>query len=110
MKTTKTGNMLMLFGLILFMMVLIQTGFTYEFEVSPFSGKLIFCETPEIGKKWHGGIRLNDILVFDGYWNIYNWLTIDFLRAGINDITIDTSGSALSDRFSIFTIEEDPIR
>ena len=75
----------------------------------PLPGKLIFSETPEIGQKWHGGIRMNDVLVWDGYWNINNWLTMDLLIAGLPSLGADTSGSKISDHFYALTWKSRPV-
>jgi hypothetical protein len=50
----------------------------------PFSNRIIFSQTPEIGEKWHGGIRMNDFIAWDIYWNFNDWFTTDFFRAGFN--------------------------
>lgn len=43
-----------------------------------FPNKIIFSETPEIGRKWRGGIRFYDLFaVGDLYWNIADFLSID---------------------------------
>jgi hypothetical protein len=52
------------------------------FTESAFPQKLIFSETPEVGHAWHGGLRMHDVLIWDGYWNVGGWFTLDVLSAG----------------------------
>jgi hypothetical protein len=75
----------------------------------PFSSKLIISETPDIGLKWHGGIRLTDIFCLDGYVNIAGFFTFDFLIAGIPTIR-DSTGLAISDRFYLFSLKSRPLQ
>jgi hypothetical protein len=75
----------------------------------PFANKLIFSETPEIGVKWHGGIRMNDFLVWDGYWNINNWLTADLLLERLNNLKFDSNATLVTDRFSVLTLKSRPL-
>lgn len=77
-------------------------------SVRPFSNKVVFSETPEIGKKWHGGIRMNDIAIWDGYWNVNNILLVDFLFAGFNSLKVDQS-MELVDKFRTLTIKSRPL-
>lgn len=78
-----------------------------ELSELPFCNKLIYSETPEIGIKWHGGIRMTDVLIWDGYWNINNWLTMDLLISALPNLFKDQGGS-LTDRFTAFTIKSRP--
>lgn len=73
-----------------------------------FSTKLIFTETPDIGPKWRGGIRMTDILCWDGYFNIAGWFTVDYLIAGIP--TIGNDSAKFSDNFSLFSLKSRPVR
>lgn len=79
----------------------------------PFNNRIIFSETPEIGHKWHLGIRNKDLLCWDLYWNINNWLTVDFLYAGLSNrrITDTETGDTIhwSDRINLFTLKSQPI-
>ena len=77
----------------------------------PFSNRIIFSQTPEIGEKWHGGIRMNDIIVWDMYWNCGNWFTIDLLSAGVREINLegeDNDTITLTDYFTLFSIKSRP--
>lgn len=80
--------------------------------VLPFSNRIVFSQTPEIGRKWHAGIRNKDFLCWDFYWNINNWLTIDFLHAGFSNIKIKDNENdgefTLNDKLSLFTIKSRP--
>jgi hypothetical protein len=53
----------------------------------PFSNRIIFSQTPEIGEKWHGGIRTNDLLAWEAYWNCADIFSLDFFRAGVKELT-----------------------
>ena len=75
----------------------------------PFSSKLIFSETPDIGSKWHGGVRLTDIFCLDGYVNIAGFFTFDLLFAGIPTIK-DSTGLAISDRFILVSLKSRPLQ
>ncbi|MBN2037718.1 MAG: hypothetical protein JW768_13335 [Chitinispirillaceae bacterium] len=77
----------------------------------PFSNRIIFSQTPEIGEKWHGGIRMNDIVVWDMYWNCGNWFTLDLLSAGVREINLqgeDNDTITLTDYFTLFSIKSRP--
>lgn len=78
----------------------------------PFNNRIIFSETPEIGHKWHPGIRNKDILCWDVYWNINDWLTIDVLQTGLSNIKIKDNENGgeftLTDKFTLFTIKSRP--
>jgi hypothetical protein len=89
--------------------ILLICSFCYS-EISdlPFCNKLIYSETPEIGKKWHGGIRMTDILIWDGYWNVNDWLTLDLLFAVLPNLFKDNGGT-LKDNFSAFTLKSRPV-
>jgi hypothetical protein len=76
--------------------------------VRPFPNKLIYSETPEIGKKWHGGIRMNDLVVWDGYFNINGWLTADILFEMLNNRKFDSNTTLVTDRFSVLTLKSRP--
>jgi hypothetical protein len=78
-----------------------------EFSETPFCSKLIFSETPEIGKKWHGGIRMTDVLIWDFYWNVNGWLTLDLLAAGLPNL-FKGQGGTLTDNLKVFTIKSRP--
>jgi hypothetical protein len=74
----------------------------------PFSGKLFFAETPNIGLKWHGGIRMTDILAWDGYININNWMTLDLLAEGMSEMKADKNGSTITDKFRAIALKSRP--
>jgi hypothetical protein len=74
------------------------------FTESSFPQKLIFTETPETGHPWHGGLRMHDLLVWDGYWNVNGWLTLDVLTAGVG-LAPARSDLVLKDRFSLLTLK-----
>jgi hypothetical protein len=74
-----------------------------------FSTKLIFTETPDIGPKWRGGIRMTDVLAWDFYFNVAGWFNIDFFAAGFPTITGGDS-TKISDNFTLFSIKSLPLR
>lgn len=74
---------------------------------TPFCNKLIFSETPEIGKKWRGGIRMTDFVIWDGYFNIYDWMLFDFVRGGLKGMKIDET-SEMDDYFYSITFKSRP--
>lgn len=78
-----------------------------EFEQKAFPNKLIYTETPEIGQKWHGGIRMNDIFIWDGYLNTNDWMIIDVLHAGLPNL-FGSEGGSLTDNLSAFTFKSRP--
>jgi hypothetical protein len=69
--------------------------------------KLIFSDTPEIGKKWHGGVRMNDIVVWDLNLNVYDWCLVDFLWAGISGMKGENN-EEITDRFILLSIKSKP--
>jgi hypothetical protein len=79
----------------------------------PFGNRIIFSQTPEIGRKWHAGLRNKDLLCWDFYWNINNWLTFDFLHAGFSGlrITDKETGDSIrwSDRVTLLTLKSRPL-
>jgi hypothetical protein len=60
------------------------------YDTSAFSNKIIFVETPQIGYKWRGGVRISDFLAFDFNYNIGNYVLIDVLFSGIPHLRIQT--------------------
>jgi len=80
-----------------------------DFSEQPFTEKLIFSETPEIGKKWHGGLRTTDLISYEGYLNINGWATVDFMLTGIFGLKMDSNGVELSDNFKILTFKSRPL-
>jgi len=47
-----------------------------------FETKLLYSETPDIGPAWRGGLRITDLIVWDGYLNVAGWFTMDlFMQA-----------------------------
>ena len=72
-----------------------------------FPGKLIFSDTPDIGIKWHGGVRVLDVLALDFNWNINGWLSVDFLTVGLNKHKGD-QGERITDKFSLVTFKSPP--
>jgi hypothetical protein len=85
-----------------------QSDTTREIK-KPFSGKVIFSETPDIQAEWRGGIRLTDFLCLDGYVTIADFFTFDLLFAGIPTIR-DSNGLAISDRFFLFSLKSRPVQ
>jgi len=83
------------------------TGSMAEERSKPFAHKVIFSETPDIGEKWHGGIRMNDFLIWEGYWNINNWLMADLVAAGLPNL-LRAQGGTMTDNFRIFTLKSRP--
>jgi hypothetical protein len=75
-----------------------------------FPNKLIFSETPDIGDKWHGGIRMNDFLIWDSYLNIAGLGAIEMLIAGLPWITDKNDGTALTDNFLVMSCKSRPLR
>jgi hypothetical protein len=75
----------------------------------PFSGKMILSETPDIGGKWRGGIRITDVLCLEGYVNIGGLFTFDALISGIPDIKDTANRQTISDRFLLFTLKSRPV-
>jgi hypothetical protein len=73
-----------------------------------FPNKLIFSETPEIGYKWRGGIRMNDLLVWDVYWNIGGIGSISLNFSGLPKITTADSVT-LVDNFRSISLKSRPI-
>jgi hypothetical protein len=78
-------------------------------EGKAFPGKLIYTDTPEIGAKWHGGVRMVDVLAWDFNWNINGWMSADLLVVGLNDIKGE-NGERITDRFSLLTLKSLPYR
>jgi hypothetical protein len=52
---------------------------------------------------------MNDLLIWDMYFNVNNWFTVDFLRAGLPNVLAGQGGN-LVDRFSAFTLKSLPFR
>jgi hypothetical protein len=79
----------------------------------PFNNRIIFSETPEIGRAWRPGIRTKDLLCWDLFWNVNNWLTVDFLHAGMSNrrITDKETGDTVhwTDRADLFTVKSRPV-
>ena len=82
-------------------------GASPDTSYKAFSTKLIFTETPDIGPKWRGGIRMTDVLAWDFYINIAGWITVDYFIAGIPTIGDTTK---ISDFFSLFSLKSRPLR
>jgi hypothetical protein len=76
----------------------------------PFVGKPLFTETPEMGGKWRGGVRLTDLLCLDGYVNIADFFTFDVLFAGIPTIKDTANRQTISDRFILVSLKSRPLR
>ena len=79
----------------------------------PFANRIVFSETPELGKKWHGGVRMKDILCWDMYMSIADWFSIDLLRYGVPlSIPDQESGDTihLTDEFNLFTVKSRPLK
>jgi hypothetical protein len=72
-----------------------------------FPHKLIFSDTPEIGRKWRVGIRNNDIVVWDLNWNINDWFMVDILSAGVYRLKVEDA--RIKDMFFLLTIKSRPI-
>ncbi|MFC1584637.1 hypothetical protein ACFL5V_03715 [Fibrobacterota bacterium] len=97
-------------AILVFTAVLNLTPGIISAEDSPkkaFPHKLIFSDTPEIGKKWHGGVRMNDIFVWEFFWNIKDWFLLDYFKAGLSDQKTD-EGDKITDNFSLFMIKSRP--
>ncbi len=77
------------------------------FSAIPFGHKLIFSDTPEMGTKWHGGIRMQDIVVWDFSLNLNDWVFADFLAAGLSDLKTD-KGERITDNFTVLTLKSPP--
>jgi hypothetical protein len=97
-----------------------------------FNNRLIFSETPEIGRKWHGGFRTQlaaalisvqtdsgtktvpiPSVVVDADWNCAGLLTFDIFFAGIPRFTSvkDTAThdtTTIADNFSMLTLKSRP--
>jgi hypothetical protein len=80
----------------------------------PFSNRIIFSQTPEIGEKWHGGIRNNNIIfAWDAYWNCSDLLTIDFFHAGVREFTFPEDNGdtiTLTDYLTQLSVKSRPYR
>ena len=95
-------------GLMSVMVLMLLTPLHSKEDEKPFCNKLIFSETPEIGRKWHGGIRTTDFFCWEGYFNIYNWVMVDFLRAGFGNLKVGENGK-MKDYFYTLTLKSRPI-
>jgi hypothetical protein len=87
---------------------IISSTYPEELAQKSWPHKLIFSDTPEIGKKWRGGIRMNDIVVWDLNFNINNWILIDYLKAGFKNFKPEEDGGKLTDKFTLFAIKSRP--
>jgi hypothetical protein len=87
----------------------LQGAETFDY---PFGNRIVNSQTPEIGTKWHGGVKMNDLLDWDLYWNAGDWLTIDFMTAGVTRLRIKDQGSGsplrLTDYLRLFSIKSRP--
>jgi hypothetical protein len=87
-----------------------ESVFSQDSVFRPFCNKVVFSETPEIGPKWHGGVRSSDILIQDGNWNIGGLFALDLTLAGLPWIKSKTDSSGLADNYQLFSIKSRPWR
>lgn len=87
-------------------MLVFSIAFSEDISQKAFPNKLIFSETPEMGRKWRGGIRMTDIIVWDMYFNFSDWFRLDILSSGFSDIGDDTI--RITDKFSSITFQSRP--
>lgn len=94
--------------------LLIYSVYSLESPIEkPFSNRIIFSQTPEIGEKWHGGIRMNDLVVWEAYWNCADLFSLDFFHAGVKDISFpgeDGDTITLTDNLTLFSLKSRPIQ
>jgi hypothetical protein len=79
----------------------------------PFSNRIIFSQTPEIGEKWHGGIRTNDFLAWEAFWNCANLFSLDFFQAGLKNVSFPGENGdtiTLTDYRTQFSIKSRPFQ
>lgn len=109
---TRHGIAIMLCTVCLFSLARIipakEVGFEY-----PFSNRIVFSESPEIGTKWHGGVRMNDLLYWDLYWNAGDWITIDLLVTGVSGTKLkdEENGGTINmtDQLSLLSLKSRPL-
>ena len=103
-----------LYSITIITILLTTSVFPLESAIDkPFSNRIIFSQTPEIGEKWHGGIRMNDLLVWEGYWNCADLFTLDFFYAGIADFSFQGDNGdtiTLSDHLTLFSLKSRPFQ
>ena len=110
MKSTSLG----LCAALLFMVAGLASaaGAPQNFDY-PFGNRLIMAETPETGTKWHGGIRMKDLIDWDLYWNAAGWFTIDFMTGGLSGFKVKDQESGgtdeLTDNMKLFSIKTRPL-
>jgi hypothetical protein len=76
-----------------------------------FETKLLYSETPDIGPAWRGGLRITDLIVWDGYLNVAGWFTMDLFMAGIPSLSLnDSSKTRVADNFILFSVKSRPFR
>jgi hypothetical protein len=79
----------------------------------PFGNRIIFAETPEMGKKWHGGILTKDLFHWEGYWNVGGWLTVNLMGAGFSDLSVkdkENGGTTvITDNIGMFSLKSRPL-
>jgi len=74
-----------------------------------FETKLLYSETPDIGPAWRGGLRITDLIVWDGYLNVAGWFTMDLFMAGIPSLSLNDSSKTRSPTTSYSSLSnQDP--
>ena len=57
-----------------------------------------------MGLKWHGGIRMQDVFIWDFGLNVYNWVYVDYLAAGLSKFKTE-EGDKITDNFYVLTFK-----
>ncbi|MBD3420808.1 MAG: hypothetical protein GF398_11880 [Chitinivibrionales bacterium] len=78
-----------------------------------FAHKLIFSDTPRMGRKWRGGIRSRDIFMWDMYFNFGDIVLMDIVYAGIPQEFIralaEDTNITFTDNMVLLTLKSRPL-